>query len=103
MAGCAPFELVGSLSKDKASQSSTAREMIGVLRILQLAASRHHALLSRAAILLIEDNQGAVAAINSFRSSAPDIHAILKEIFELCSRVDFDIIAQWKPRAELAL
>jgi hypothetical protein len=64
--------------------------MIAVLRILQLAASRHHALLSRAAILLIEDNQGAVAAINSFRSSASDIHAIPKEIFELCSRVDFD-------------
>jgi hypothetical protein len=81
--------------------SSTAREMIGFLRVLQLAAARFPDLLKGAAVLVIEDNQGAVAALNKFSSSAPDIAATLREIFELCASWDFDVLAQWKPREEL--
>jgi hypothetical protein len=39
-----------------------------------------------------------VAALNKFRSSAPDVADSLKGIFELCSSLEFDVVAQWKPR-----
>lgn len=103
LAGQAPFELVGTLTEEKMGLSSTAREVIGFLKILQQAVHRHRTLLTGAAILLIGDNQGAVAAINNFRSSAPDINALLQEIFELCSMSNFDVVTQWKSRDELAL
>jgi hypothetical protein len=82
--------------------SSTAREMLGFFRILQQAAAQLPNLLKGSAVLVIGDNQGAVSALNQFRSSARDIAATLRIIFELCSSLDFDVIAQWKPREELA-
>lgn len=102
VAGRPPFELAGSLTEKEVAMSSTAREMIGFLRILQQAGSRFPDLIRGAAVLVIGDNQGAVAALNKFTSPAPDIAASLREIFELCSRLDFDIVAQWRPREELA-
>lgn len=95
------FELVGTLSKEEVVMSSTAREMVGFPRILQQAGVRFPELLKGAAILVIGDNQGAVAALNKFSSTTPDIAASLREIFELCLSLDFDIIAQWRPREEL--
>jgi hypothetical protein len=94
VAGQAPFELVGTMTEVEASQSNTARKMLGFLRILQQAVLQHRDIISGAAVLLVGDNQGAVAAVNNFRSSAPDVHALLKEIFELCSDFDFDVLAQ---------
>ncbi|GAQ85469.1 reverse transcriptase [Klebsormidium nitens] len=102
IAGSPPFHLAGSLTETEVHQSSTAREMIGFLRILQQAVQRHRPLLSGAAVLLVGDNQGAVAAVNNFRSSASDVNAALQGIFKLCSEADFDVLAQWKPRIELA-
>ncbi|GAQ83654.1 Hypothetical protein KFL_001560210 [Klebsormidium nitens] len=102
IAGSPPFHLAGSLIETEVQQSSTACEMVGCLRILQQAVQHHRPLLSGAALLLVGDNQGAVAAVNSFRSSAPDLNAVLQEIFKLCSEADFDVLAQWKPRVELA-
>jgi hypothetical protein len=43
-----------------------------------------------------------VAALNKFSSRAPDVAASLREIFKLCSALDFDVVAQWRPREELA-
>lgn len=43
-----------------------------------------------------------MAALNKFTSPAPDIASSLKEIFQLCSTLNFDIIAQWRPREELS-
>lgn len=103
LAGSPPLHVAGSLTEAEVSQSSTAREMIGFLRVLQQAVLHHRPLLSGAAVLLVGDNQGAVAAVNSMRSSAPDVNAVLQEIFTLCSEGDFDVLAQWKPRAELAV
>jgi hypothetical protein len=97
------FELVGSLSESEIKMSSTAREMLGFQKILQQAAEKLPEILRDSAILVIGDNQGAVAALNKFSSTAPDVAASLKEIFKLCSNVDFDVVAQWKPRDELAL
>jgi hypothetical protein len=84
---------------------STARflEMIGFLRVLQLAATRFPEMLKRAAVLVIGDNQGAVAALNKFNSPAPDVASSLRTILELCSNLDFDVIDQWRPREELAV
>jgi hypothetical protein len=103
VAGKTPFELAGSLTESEVLMSSTAREMIGFLRILQLAAERFPEVLRGAAVLVIGDNQGAVSAINKFNSTAPDVAAGLRGIFELCSNLDFDVVAQWKPREELVL
>jgi hypothetical protein len=97
------FELAGSLLESESPMSSTAREMLGFLKILQQAAERFPAILRNSAVLEIGDNQGAVAALNKFSSTAPDVAASLKEIFKLCSSHDFDVVAQWKPRDELAL
>jgi hypothetical protein len=83
--------------------SSTAREMVGFLRILQQAASRFPQVLRGSAVLVVGNNQGAVSALNKFNSTIPDIATSLRSIFELCSNLDFDVVAQWKPREELAL
>jgi hypothetical protein len=101
--GKPPFELAGSLSEKEMAMSSTAREMLGFARILQQAGVQVPELLREAAVLVIGDNQGAVAALNKFSSPAPDVAASLREIFILCSTLDFDVIAQWKPREELAI
>jgi hypothetical protein len=77
--------------------SSTAREMIGFLRILQQATARFPELLTGSAVLMIGDNQGAVSALNKFTSPAPNVAASLRGIFEICSAHDTDVVAQWKP------
>jgi hypothetical protein len=102
MAGRSPFELVGSLVEREVAMSSTAREMLGFLRILQKAGARFPEMLRGAAVLVIGDNQGAVAALNKFSSTAPDVADSLKETFKLCSTLDFDVLGQWRPREELA-
>jgi hypothetical protein len=102
VAGRPPFGLAGTLTEKEVAMSSTAREMLGFLRILQLAGARFPELLRESAVLVVGDNQGAVAALNKFSSPAPDVAASLKEIFRLCSSLEFDVVAQWRPRAELA-
>lgn len=44
-----------------------------------------------------------MAALDKFSSKAPNVAAPLREIFEICSSLDFDMIAHWKPREELAV
>jgi hypothetical protein len=83
--------------------SSTAREVVAFIRILEEASTKHERLLQGGSVLLTGDNQGAVAAVNKFRSKAPDVNSLLKQIFALCSEKDFDIVAQWRPREELQL
>jgi hypothetical protein len=65
--------------------SSTAREMLGFLRILQQAGTRFLELLRESAVLVVGDNQGAMAALNRLSSKASDVAAPLTEIFEICS------------------
>jgi hypothetical protein len=94
VAGRPHFELAGLLTEAELGMSSTAREMVGFWRVLQQAASRFPEVLRESAVLVVGDNQGAVAALNQFRSPAPDIAASLKKIFELCASYDFDVVAQ---------
>jgi hypothetical protein len=102
VAGRPPFKLIGSLTEEEIAMSSTAREMLGFARILQQAGARFPEFLRESAVLMVGDNQGAVAALNKFSSKAPDVAAALKEIFQLCSSLDFDVVAHWRPREELA-
>jgi hypothetical protein len=102
-AGRPHFELAGSLSEAEVLMSSTAREMLGFLRILQQASTLVLDVFRESAVLVVGDNQGAVAALNKFSSPIPDIAASLRSIFTLCSNLDFDVVAQWRPREELTL
>jgi hypothetical protein len=64
VAGRPHLEITGSLTEAELGMSSTAREMIGFLRILQQVASRFLDMLRKSAVLVVGDNQGAVAAVN---------------------------------------
>jgi hypothetical protein len=57
--------------------------------------------LREAAILIEGDKQGAIAAINSFRSPVPEINNLLKGVFETCAELRADVIGKWIPRGEL--
>jgi hypothetical protein len=95
--------LAGSLTEEEVAMSSTAREMVGFVRVIQQAVLRFPDTLKGSAVLVIGDNQGAVAALNKFTSKTLDIASGLKKIFRLCSSWDFDVLAQWRPRKELEL
>ncbi|GAQ82637.1 putative Reverse transcriptase [Klebsormidium nitens] len=93
--------VAGALSDEEKRMSSTAREMVAFLRVLTEARARAGDALQGAAVLLLGDNQGAVRAVNAMNSRAPDVNEAVRQLFELCVEADFDIIAQWRPRAEM--
>jgi hypothetical protein len=93
-----PVLTVGTLSEEQRRMSSTAREVLAVLRVLEEACKRQGKLLQSASVLISSDNQGAVSSINAFRSRTPEVNKLLQLMFELCSDADFDVVAQWKPR-----
>lgn len=93
--------VVGALSQTEQRMSSTAREVLAFYQVLREASRRADRTLEGAAVLLSGDNQGAVRAINAFRSRAPDVNEALRKVFELCTAHDFDVVAQWKPREEM--
>ncbi|GAQ91773.1 Hypothetical protein KFL_008500020, partial [Klebsormidium nitens] len=93
--------VAGALSDEEKRMSSTAREMVAFLRVLSEARARAGNALKGSAVLLLGDNQGAVRAVNAMNSRAPDVNEALRQLFELCVEADFDVIAQWRPRAEM--
>jgi hypothetical protein len=94
---------LGSLTETEVLMSSTAREVLTFLRVLEEASTKYERLLQGGSVLLRGDNQGAVASVNQFRSRAPDVNRLMKEIFALCTEKDFDVVAQWRPREEMQL
>jgi hypothetical protein len=98
--GKVPF--TGTFTHDQqAAQSSTAREMRGYEAAIKAAAQRCLDLVRGASVLLVDDNQGAVSALNNFRSPVPEAHESLQRIFHLCNEFDFDIVARWTPQENL--
>jgi hypothetical protein len=93
--------VVGSLTEAERKMSSTAREVTAFYQVLLEASRQAGKALEGAAVLLSGDNQGAVRAINAFRSRALDVNAALQQVFELCTSADFDVMARWKPREEM--
>lgn len=100
--GAEKMTVVGALSEEEQAMSSTARETVAFLRVLTEARNRAGEALNGAAVLLLGDNQGAVRAVNVMNSRAPDVNVALRTMLQLCVEGDFDVVAQWKPRAELA-
>jgi hypothetical protein len=93
--------VVATLSPTERGMSSTAREVVAFHQVLLETTRQAGEVLEGAAVLLSGDNQGAVRAINVFRSRAPDVNEALQRIFEPCAAKDFDVVAQWKPREEM--
>jgi hypothetical protein len=91
-----PF--AGTFTSQQASASSTEREVRGYAAALAVAAQKFPEKLSGASILIEGDNQGAVSAVNHFRSHVPEINEILKGMFEISAELKSDVIAKWIPR-----
>jgi hypothetical protein len=75
--------VAGNLKESEIPMSSTAREVIGFLRLLEATAQMFPDQIKDSTIQVIGDNQGAVQAINQFRSKAIDISDALKKVFSL--------------------
>jgi hypothetical protein len=80
--------VAGSLSEFEVLWSSTAREVIGFLRLLEATAQLFLRQIRNSTVQLIGDNQAAVLAINQFRSKTTDVTESLKSIFKLCGHQD---------------
>jgi hypothetical protein len=89
---------MGTFSNEQAVQSSTAREMRGYAAANNTATKHFPDDVWGSSILLIGDNQGAISALNQFRSPVKEIHESLDRIFQLCTKFDFDVVARWVPR-----
>jgi hypothetical protein len=88
---------MGTFTEQQAAQSSTAREMRGYAAAIDSATKRFPDDVRGSSILLIGDNQGAISALNQFRSPLREIHESLDKIFQLCIKYDFDVVARWVP------
>jgi hypothetical protein len=94
-----PFK--GTFSESQAEGSSTARETRGYAAALVVAAQEFPSELHEASVLLKGDNQGAISALNQFRSPVSEINEVLKGVFELCAEFKADVIGRWIPRENL--
>jgi hypothetical protein len=103
MQGSPPRLISGQLSLEEMSMSSTAKEMVAFFRVLKTAVQMEPEGLRDSAVLIRGDNQGAVSALNSFRSPAHDVNAALQKIFVLSYEHNFDVMAEWRPRDLMAL
>jgi hypothetical protein len=52
-------------------------------------------------LLLTGDNQGAISVLNKLRSPVAGINDLLKEVFDLCTENNCDLVARWTPRENL--
>lgn len=91
-------QVSGNLTEKEVQMSSTAREVIGFLRLLEASVQLAPESIASSTIQLTGDNHAAVLAINQFRSRAPDVTVALKQIFSLCVSSGFTLTAVWKPR-----
>jgi hypothetical protein len=73
----------GTFTRQQAEASSTEREVRGYATAFAIAAQQFPETLSGASILIEGDNQGAISAINQFRSHMPEINNILMGMFEI--------------------
>jgi hypothetical protein len=87
-----PF--AGTFTEAQAQSSSTAREVRGYAATLEIVAQQFPQVLRGAAILIEGDNQGAISAVNHFRSSVPEINQILQGVFSVCVEFKADVIGK---------
>lgn len=99
--GLPPLQFRGTFSPEVAQSSSTAREVAGYLAAVRTALQTQPAVLRGSSILLTGDSQPAIACVNELRSSQPQIHSLLRQLFELCLEADCSVQARWVPREQL--
>lgn len=100
--GSAPLTFRGTFSPEFAAASSTAREVAGYVAATQTAVQAGGGRLKGASLLITGDNQAAVACINNLRSSRPEIHQLLRRLFDLCVHAECGVQARWQPRELLS-
>jgi hypothetical protein len=91
--------LRGALSEEQKRQSSTFRELLAVLRALQLLAPR----LASQAVLLQSDSSGGVAALVKGRSASPLCWPLVRDISRLCLQFSIELLPTWVPREQNTL
>lgn len=96
-----PVQFMGTFPADQATESSTAREIRGYAAALTVAAQQFPQRLRGTSILLEGNNQGAISALNHFRSPNPGINQTLQRVFQLCCNMQFDVVAKWILRDNL--
>lgn len=96
--GFPPVVFRGTFSPQFASASSTAREVAGYVAATEAAIQISDGRLDGASLLLTGDNQAAVACVNNLRSSRPEIHQLLRRLFDLCLDANCGVQARWRPR-----
>jgi hypothetical protein len=97
-AGRVPF--AGTFTEDQAKTSSTEREVLGYGAALEVIAQQSREDVNGSAVLLYEDNQGAISVLNKLRSRNPGINKTLQKVCNLCCRNEFDLVAKWVPKED---
>jgi hypothetical protein len=85
---------MGTFTPEQAGQSSTARELRDYAAAIDAATRCFPDSIKGSSILITGDNQGAISALNEFRSPVQDIHKSLDKVFQLCLKYDFDVVAR---------
>lgn len=75
--------------------------MRGYAAALEIVSQQFPQILRGAAILIEGDNQGAISAVNHFKSSILEINQILQSMFSMCAEFKADVIGKWIPRDNL--
>jgi hypothetical protein len=87
-----------NLTEKEVSTSSTARESVAFLRLLEATCELCPDKIRSSSVQLTGDNQAAVQALNEFRTRTSVVNQTLKKVFELCVKYRFSVSAVWKPR-----
>jgi hypothetical protein len=95
-------QFTGTFSDREAAASSMEREVRGYVAALRIASQQFRDQLTQSSLLLTRDNQGAISALNKLRSPVAGINDLLKEVFDLCTECNCDLVARWTPRENLS-
>jgi hypothetical protein len=74
----------GYLTESEVRASSTAREAVAFLKLIESACDLFLEDIRNSSLQLTGDNQAAVRAFNEFRTRTSEVNATLKRAFELC-------------------
>jgi hypothetical protein len=93
----------GNLTESEVQASSTAREAVAFLHLMESACELFPKEIRNSSLQLTGDNQAAVRAFNEFRTRTSTVNEILKRAFALCVSHKISVTASWKPRELLRL
>ena len=85
----------GMWTREEAQESSTWRELVGVLRVLKSLAPK----LSNNRLRWFSDNQNVIRILTT-GSSKPQLHVVALNVFNLCIQYQIHLEPEWIPRNE---